>query len=75
MPKVLDAKIIIEDILMDQKWHTISELAKATSKSEEVVEKYIRFLAMYDWVTYDEKERKVLIHHEFKEIPSELKSD
>jgi Mn-dependent DtxR family transcriptional regulator len=47
-------------ILEDQKTHSVSEIASRVNISEEKVELFLRFLAKYEFVTYDE-ERKTAV--------------
>ncbi len=55
--KLMDA---ILRILEDQKPHSVSEIASRVNISEEKVELFLRFLAKYEFVTYDE-ERKTAV--------------
>jgi len=55
--KLMDA---ILRILEDQKTHSVSEIASRVNISEEKVELFLRFLAKYEFVTYDE-ERKTAV--------------
>jgi len=55
--KLMDA---ILRILEDQKTHSVSEIASRVNITEEKVELFLRFLAKYEFVTYDE-ERKTAV--------------
>jgi len=55
--KLMDA---ILRILEDQKIHSVSEIASRVNITEEKVELFLRFLAKYEFVTYDE-ERKTAV--------------
>jgi len=48
-------------ILEDQQPHSVSEIASRVNTSEEKVELFLRFLAKYGFVTYDEDKKTATI--------------
>ena len=48
-------------ILEDQHPHSVSEIASRVNTSEEKVELFLRFLAKYEFVTYDEDKKTATI--------------
>ena len=48
-------------ILEDQNPHSVSEIASRIKMSEEKVELFLRFLAKYEFITYDEERKTAII--------------
>jgi len=60
--KQMDAVI---RILEDQKHYSVSEIAPCVSISAKKIELFLRFLAKYGFVTYDENRKKAIICADF----------
>jgi len=60
--KVVDS---ITHILEDQRSHSVSEIASCTNIPAEKVELFLRFLAKYSFITYDEQKKTAVICDDF----------
>jgi len=55
----------ITHILEDQRSHSVSEIASCTNIPAEKVELFLRFLAKYSFITYDEQKTTAIICDDF----------
>ena len=55
----------IMDIMEDQQPHSVVELASRTNMPAETVELFLRFLAKYSFITYDEQRETAVMCADF----------
>lgn len=58
-PPVLHVVNVILDLLVDGKWHSLTEIAGKTGLTEVKVDIVSSFLAEYDFVKLDKEDRKI----------------